>query len=78
MPIVGLINVLIKKIFNSDVVNYMYLMRPPLADNPFIVDSWLYMIILEFTAFMHMILIYSIFVIFSKFRGNYNLERRFS
>ena len=78
IPIVGLINIMIKKIFNSDVVNYMYLIRPPLADNPFIVDSWLYMIILEFTAFMHMILIYSIFVFFSKFRGNYSLERRFS
>ena len=78
MPIVGIINIMIKKIFNSEVVNYMYLMRPPLAENPFIVDSWSYMIVLEFTAFMHMILIYSIFVIFSKFRGSYNLERSFS
>ena len=78
MPIVGIINVMIKKIFNSDAVNYMYLMRPPIADNPFIVDSWLYIIVLEFTAFIHMILIYSIFIIFSKFRDNYNLERRFS
>ena len=78
VPIVGIINILIKNISNSDIVNYMYLMRPPQAENPFIVEGWMYVLVMEITAFMHMFLIYSIFMLFNKFRKAFTLKERFA
>ena len=78
MPLVAIVNIMIKNVFNSKIVNYMYLMHPPKADNPFVVDGWMYMIVMEMAAFAHMFLVYSIFVFMYKFRSKYSPERRFA
>ena len=76
VPIIALINIMISKIFNLKFVNYMYLMRPPEVDNPFIVDSSLYIAVMEFVAFMHMVIIYSFFIMAYKFKPTLNIKER--
>jgi len=78
MPFVAILNIMIKNIFNSTAVNYMYLMHPPQAENPFVADGWMYMLVLEITAFAHMFLIYSIFIFISKFKNKTNPRERFA
>jgi len=76
MPLVAIINIMIKSIYNSEIVNYMYLMRPTQAENPFIIGGWMYMVVMELTAFIHMFIIYSLFVIFYMFRNKINIKER--
>ena len=78
IPFVAIANIMVKNIFNSTSVNYMYLMHPPQAENPFVIDGWMYMLIMEITAFIHMFLIYSIFIFISKFKNKTNPKERFA
>ena len=51
-------------------------MRPSQADNPFMVEGWMYIVVIEFVAFMHMLIIYSFFMIFYAFKNKLNIKER--
>lgn len=64
IPFVNLINIFLKKFLSIESVNYMYLMSPPIAKNPLIINGWSYIIGLELVAIIHMILVYFFFNFF--------------
>ena len=72
IPFVNLINIFLKKFLNIDSVNYMYLMSPPIAKNPLIINGWSYIIGLELVAIVHMILVYFLFNFFNN--ANFKLK----
>ena len=77
IPIVSVINVVIKYLFNSPAVNYMYLMSAPKADNPFVIEAWPWHIgVMEVVAFIHMIVIYSFFLGAYKFKNKINIKEK--
>ena len=72
IPLVSVINIFLKKFLSIESVNYMYLMSPPHADNPLIINGWSYMIGLELVALIHMFLVYSFFTFI--YNRNYYLK----
>ena len=67
IPIVSVANVCIFYLLSVQDVNYMYLMYPPGADNPFIVGGWpWYILIIEFVCLIHVCIIYSAFFVRNK------------
>lgn len=72
IPLVLVINIFLKKFLSVESVNYMYLMSPPQADNPLIINGWSYMIGLELVALIHMFLVYSFFTFI--YNRNYNFK----
>ena len=55
----------------SDTSNYMYLLSPPIADNPFVLGSWPnYLLGLLMATFLHSFLIYLPFYFFKKIKND--------
>ena len=77
IPSVAIINIIIKYLFRYSEVNYMYLMNAPKADNPFVIEGWPWYIgVIEFVAFIHMIIIYSLFLGFYKYGNKMIIKER--
>ena len=78
IPFVYIVNIIVKSLsIRSGDVNYMYLMYAPKADNPFIIDAWpWYLGVMEIVAFIHMIIIYSMFVSVKKIKDKINIKER--
>jgi len=55
----------------SETSNYMYLLSPPIADNPFVIGPWPnYLLGLLFATFLHSLIVYLPFYFFKKLRND--------
>ena len=76
LPIVFIINIFLYYGLGYKDVNYIYLMKPPEAENPFIIGQWPYYIIgLQVVGFVHIILIYYVFNNYNKLRNYIQMNR---
>ena len=77
VPLASIVNIIIYYSFeNYKSVNYMYLMARPEAENPFIIGGWpWYILSIEIVGFLHMILIYYLFVSIKSIKRNVVLKR---
>tara|TARA_Y100001935_G_scaffold89342_1_gene74103 strand:- start:987 stop:1757 length:771 start_codon:yes stop_codon:yes gene_type:complete len=58
-------------------VNYMYLMEPPKAENPFIFGKWpVYIVGLQAIGFIHISLIYAVFNKYNTIRSYFQIKKR--
>ena len=77
VPLASIVNIIVYYSFeNYKSVNYMYLMAAPEADNPFVVGEWpWYIVSIEAVGFLHMILIYCLFISIKSVKRSFMLKR---
>ena len=77
VPFASIMNIIIYYLFeNYKAVNYMYLMAPPEVENPFIIGDWpWYIISVEMVGFLHMVLIYYLFIGIKSIKRNIVLKK---
>ncbi len=77
LPTVFFINAFLYYGLGYKDVNYIYLMRPPEAQNPFIVGVWPYYIVaLQVVGFIHIAIIYYLFNNYNRFKNMLRINRR--
>ena len=77
LPSVFIINCFLYYTLGYKEVNYIYLMKPPEAENPFIIGAWPYYIIgLQAVGFIHIVLIYYLFNNYNRFKKHIHINKR--